>query len=61
MQAKSKAQQRAAGAALAVKRGERPKGGLKGPSDQMEKSMTEAQLEELAHTPQKGKPDHTQS
>ena len=57
MPAKSKAQQKAAGAALAAKRGERPKSKLKGASKQMVDSMTERGLEELASTPRKGKPE----
>ena len=47
MPAKSKAQQKAAGAALAAKRGEVKKSELKGASKSMEKSMTEQQLDEL--------------
>jgi len=58
MPARSKAQQKAAGAALSAKRGETSKGGLKGASKQMEASMTEKQLEELASTKRKGKPEH---
>ncbi|MBS9477206.1 DUF3008 family protein [Ancylobacter radicis] len=58
MPAKSKAQQMAAGAALAAKRGEGRKSDLKGASKSMEKSMTEDQLEDLAATPRKGKPAH---
>ena len=58
MPAKSKAQQKAAGAALSAKRGEEPKSKLKGASKQMVDSMTEKQLEELASTKTKGKPDH---
>ncbi len=58
MPAKSKAQQKAAGAALSAKRGETPKSELKGASKSMEKSMTEAELEELAHSKRKGKPEH---
>lgn len=58
MPAKSKAQQKAAGAALAAKRGETSKGELKGASRSMEESMTEKQLEELASTKRKGKPEH---
>ncbi len=56
--AKSAAQQKAAGAALAAKRGETPESKLKGASKQMEKSMSEKQLEEFAHTKRKGKPEH---
>lgn len=58
MPAKSKAQQKAAGAALSAKRGETPKNELKGASKSMEKSMTEKQLDELASTSRKGKPEH---
>lgn len=57
MPAKSKAQQKAAGAALAVKRGDEPKSKLKGASKQMEESMSEKQLEEFAHTKRKSLPD----
>jgi len=48
MSATSKAQQKAAGAALAAKRGDQPKSKLRGASKQMEESMTEKQLEEFA-------------
>ena len=58
MPAKSKAQQKAAGAALSAKRGDTPKSELKGPSKQMAKSMTEKELEEMASTKRKGKPEH---
>ena len=57
MPAKSKAQQKAAGAALSAKRGERPVSKLKGASRQMVKSMSEGQLEEFASGPRKGKPE----
>ena len=40
----------AAGAALAAKRGDRPKKALKGASKSMAASMSEKQLEELAST-----------
>lgn len=58
MQAKSAAQQKAAGAALSVKRGEQPKSKLRGASCEMAESMSEDKLEELAATPRKGKPEH---
>ena len=58
MPAKSAAQQKAAGAALSAKRGDTPKSKLKGASKSMMESMTEKQLEELAHTRRKGKPEH---
>lgn len=53
MPAKSKAQQKAAGAALSAKRGDTPKAKLKGASKQMADSMSENQLEELASTKRK--------
>lgn len=58
MPAKSKAQQKAAGAALSAKRGETPKSALKGPAREMADSMSEAELEEFASTKRKGKPEH---
>ena len=58
MPAKSIAQQQAAGAALSAKRGETAKSKLKGASKQMERSMNETQLEDIAHTKHKGKPEH---
>ena len=61
MPAKSKAQQRAAGAALGAKRGEAPKSKLKGASKEMVDSMTEKQLEDLAKGSTKGKPEHVVS
>ena len=56
MPAKSKQQQKAAGAALAAKRGDMPKSKLKGASKGMEDSMTEKELEDLAETKRKGLP-----
>ena len=50
MPAKSKPQQKAAGAALAVKRGEQRASELKGPAKSMYESMSEKQLEEFAST-----------
>lgn len=58
MPAKSQAQQKAAGAALSAKRGDTPKSKLKGASKSMAESMSEKQLEELAATKRKGKPEH---
>jgi Protein of unknwon function (DUF3008) len=58
MPAKSKAQQKAAGAALAAKRGDQKKGDLRGPSKDMYESMSESQLEDFASTKRKGKPEH---
>jgi hypothetical protein len=57
MPAKSKAQQKAAGAALAAKRGDIEKSELKGASRDMAQSMTERELKELASTKRKGKPE----
>jgi hypothetical protein len=58
MPAKSAAQQKAAGAALSAKRGDTPKNQLKGAARQMVESMSEKELEELAHSKRKGKPEH---
>jgi putative salt-induced outer membrane protein YdiY len=58
MPAKSKAQQKAAGAALSAKRGETKKSELKGASKSMYESMSEKELEEFASTKRKGKPEH---
>lgn len=58
MPAKSQAQQKAAGAALAAKRGDMPKSKLKGASQSMEKSMSKKELEEMASTKRKGKSEH---
>lgn len=58
MSAKSKAQQQAAGAALAAKRGEMAKSELRGASKSMVESMNEEQLHDLAATKRKGKPQH---
>lgn len=58
MPAKSKAQQKAAGAALAAKRGDMKKSELQGASKSMEQSMSEKELEEMASTRRKGKPEH---
>lgn len=57
MPAASKAQQKAAGAALSAKRGDTKKKDLKGASKDMYDSMNENQLEELAHTKRKGLPN----
>lgn len=58
MPAKSKAQQRAAGAALSAKRGDAKVKDLKGASKDMYESMSEGELEELAETDHGGLPDH---
>jgi hypothetical protein len=61
MPAKSKAQQKAAGAALAAKRGEIKKSELKGASVEMYETMTEEQLEDFAETKRKGLPEKKDS
>ena len=58
MPAKSQAQQKAAGAALSAKRGDTPKTKLKGASKSMVSSMSEKELEKMASTKRKGKPEH---
>ncbi len=58
MPAKSKAQQKAAGAALAAKRGDQKVGDLGGASKSMYKSMSEPELKKMASTSRKGKPEH---
>lgn len=58
MPAKSKAQQKAAGAALSAKRGDTPKSKLKGASKSMVDSMSEKELEKMAGTSRKDKPEH---
>ncbi len=60
MPAKSKAQQKAAGAALAAKRGQVGRTRPKGASKDMVKSMSERQLRELAQTRRKGLPARKQ-
>jgi hypothetical protein len=57
MPAKSKAQQRAAGAALSAKRGDTKVGDLQGASKQMYDSMSEDDLEDYASTDLDGLPD----
>lgn len=56
MPAKSQAQQMAAGAALAAKRGEQKASDLDGAAKSMYDSMSEEELEAMASTRQKGKP-----
>lgn len=58
MPAKSKAQQKAAGAALSAKRGDSKPSELKESSRDMYESMSEAELEKMASTKRKGKPEH---
>lgn len=57
MPSTSKSQQKAAGAALAAKRGDMKKSELKGASKDMYESMSEKQLEEFAETDRKGLPE----
>ena len=61
VKAKSKAQQRAAGAALSAKRGETKVGDLQGASKDMYDSMTEDELDEMASTDGKNLPDTVES
>ena len=58
MPAKSKAQQKAAGAALSAKRGDTKVSELRGASKSMYKSMSEKELDKMASTKRKGKPEH---
>ncbi|QJQ95111.1 MULTISPECIES: DUF3008 family protein [Halomonadaceae] len=58
MPAKSKSQQMAAGAALSAKRGDKKVNELEGASKSMYESMSEKELEEMASSKRKGKPDH---
>ena len=58
MPAQSKAQQKAAGAALSAKRGDTKVSGLQGASKEMYDSMSEDELEDMASTKRKGKPEH---
>lgn len=59
MPAKSAAQQKAAGAALSARRGDTPKSKLQGASKSMVDSMSEKELEKMAGTSRKDKPEHT--
>tara|TARA_R110000737_G_scaffold21939_1_gene40509 strand:+ start:361 stop:642 length:282 start_codon:yes stop_codon:yes gene_type:complete len=56
MPATSKAQQKAAGAALSAKRGETKPSELYGSSKEMYDSMSKEELEEFASTKREGKP-----
>ncbi|MDP2731544.1 MAG: DUF3008 family protein [Hoeflea sp.] len=58
MPAKSKAQQKAAGAALSAKRSETKVADLKGASREMYDSMSEKELDELASTDRQELPEH---
>ncbi len=55
--ATSKAQQKAAGAALAAKRGEQKVGVLQGASKDMYDTMSEAELDEMASTSRDNLPE----
>lgn len=61
MPARSKKQQKAAGAALAAKRGEMPRSRLRGVSRDMAQSMTEQELRDLAHTKRKSLPTRSRT
>ena len=58
MPAESKAQQKAAGAALSAKRKETKVSDLEGASKSMYESMSKKELEDMASTSRKGKPEH---
>lgn len=58
MPAQSKAQQKAAGAALSAKRGDTKVSELQGASKEMYDSMSEDELEDMASTKREGKPEH---
>ncbi len=58
MPAKSAAQQKAAGAALAAKRGDESVSALKGASKDMYRSMSEDELRKMASTSRVDKPEH---
>ncbi len=58
MPAISQAQQKAAGAALAAKRGEVQKTKLKGASREMYETMTEKELDDLASVKRSKLPEH---
>jgi hypothetical protein len=58
MPAKSKSQQKAAGAALSAKRGDTKVSELQGAAKSMYDSMSEKELDEMASAPRKGKPQH---
>ncbi|KWC05404.1 DUF3008 family protein [Burkholderia ubonensis] len=58
MPAKSRARQRAAGAALAAKRGRTKVKDVEPAAKSTYESMSEQQLEDFASTPTRGKPKH---
>lgn len=57
MPAKSRKQQMAAGAALAAKRGAKPKSTLKGASREMADSMSEKELHDMASAKRRKLPE----
>lgn len=59
MKAQSKAQQKAAGAALSAKRGDTKVKDLQGASKEMYDDMSEAELEEMASTDHDDLPDRS--
>ena len=61
MPARSKAQQKAAGAALAAKRGEAPQSKLQGASREMYESMSEKELDEMARVKRSQLPEFKHS
>ena len=61
MPAESKAQQKAAGAALAAKRGEAKVSDLQGASKDMYESMSESELQDFARTERKTLPEKKES
>ncbi len=61
MPAKSKKQQMAAGAALAAKRGKKPKSSLRGASRSMVKSMSQKELKKMASTKRKKLPSRSRN
>lgn len=58
MPTKSKAQQKAAGAALSAKRGDTKVSDLQGASKDMYDLMSEDELEDFAKGERQGKPEH---
>ena len=58
MKAKSKAQQKAAGAALSAKRGESDPADLQGASREMYDAMSEDELDDMASTSRDDLPEH---
>ena len=58
MPAQSKAQQKAAGAALSAKRGDTKVSDLQGASKEMYDSMSAAELEDIASTSREDLPEH---